>query len=696
MLRWLSVALLLCLGAWATADETGALGPDGNRGIPFDWSHHHLIYSSPPTMDGLREIQKEPRFWQQFYRTVLAGHQPLLPPRRPEPDAAEGLWGKSLPSTSATGTVGAGHYPAKYSFNGAVNCSDFVVFNSSLGGGAGSTTIVFKAASAPSGTVVITNSSTGAVLTLTAGTSTSGTTWANNSATAATDAAAFNTALNTAGNGSSVGVYSTVSSGTVTLTASQLGAVTISVRNNSVSNITTPASGVSENFASGVNAARLTAYKNLYSGTCSGVPTLSWECETGGTVKTSVALSSNGTQLAFVQSYNTASATTNAELVLLKPGTSATLSYPTIVSASAYRTCTAPCLAVFPLKSDDTNSSPFIDYADDVAYVGDSAGNLYKFTGVFNGTPAEVVTSPWPVSVSTKALTSPVYDTATLRIFLGDAGGFLYSYTASTGVLFGKSSQLIATGSAGIVDAPIVDSVQKFAYVFVGDDGNTATGFDCKNATGCTGIFRFATSFSGNGTGTCASSNGTSWTAGTSCGSESILGVGKSTTILYDGTFDNAYYASAGGNAGNIWTCPANGSTPTPALFHTSMSTFSTATVSVATAAVSPLTSATASCSPVTEILNGATDWIFLSVTASGNQTVCKGTTTAGACVYSFSVGGAVPTAASAGRLASGGTSGIIIDNTGAGGGSQIYFTYLAAATSSIACPSPASATAGG
>ena len=125
------------------------------------------------------------------------------------------------------------------------------------------------------------------------------------------------------------------------------------------------------------------------------------------------------------------------------------------------------------------------------------------------------------------------------------------------------------------------------------------------------------------------------------------------------------------------------------------MSTFSSATVSVA-ATGTTLVGATASCSPVTEILNGSTDWIFLSVTASGNQTVCKGTTTAGACLYSFSVGGAVPTTASAGRNASGGTSGVIIDNTGSGGGSQTYFTYLLPATSAIKCPAPSNATAGG
>jgi hypothetical protein len=98
----------------------------------------------------------------------------------------------------------------------------------------------------------------------------------------------------------------------------------------------------------------------------------------------------------------------------------------------------------------------------------------------------------------------------------------------------------------------------------------------------------------------------------------------------------------------------------------------------------------------VTEILNGSTDYIYLSVTANGNQTACSGTGVAGACLYSFVVTSSVPSSASKGISASGGASGIIIDNTGTGGGSQVYFSYLSAATGTIACPSPSSATSGG
>jgi hypothetical protein len=711
------------------------------RRVPDDWSHRHLVFSSPGneeeaiangTHGQWLNVVNDPRYvLQQMKRDTearrfiteemglgteeravtgesVAAQQAIEAQQARKAEEAvrvgqtakaqksrkaNGIWGESLTSSSTAGTVGPGNYPAKYSFNGSVSCSDFVVFSTSLTGGAGSATVVFTSAADTSGTIVITNSFTGGSLTLTAGTANSGSTWNNNSGTGSTNAGNFNTVLNTAGNGSSVGVYSAVSGANVTITAEQLGAVTISVQNNNLSNISAPASGASANLSGGTNAARVLAYKNLYSGTCGtiggAVPTLSWQFETGGVVKTSVSLSGDGTQLALVQSYNNSSATTASELVLLKPGTTSTLSIPTLVTAANYRNCTAPCMTLFPLTNDDTNSSPFVDYIDDVLYVGDNAGTLHKFTGVFNGAPA-AASSPWPVTVSAKTLTSPVYDSGTSNVFVADSGGFLYSYSASSGSRVGVSGQLAATGSKGIVDAPLVDSAAGTVYVVVGDDGNTTTSHNCDNSTGCNGVFRFSTTaFTTSGTGLCASSNGTSWTSGTNCGVESVFGVGTSSTVLYDGAFDNAYYISSG-SSGNLWTCAATG-TPAPKLINSSMGSFGS-TLSLGNNAINPLASGAATCSPVTEILNGTTDYIYLSVTANGNQSsVCSG-----ACLYSFIVTSSVPSSASKGLSVSGGASGIVIDNTGSGGGSQIYFSYLSQATASIKCPAPSSASGGG
>jgi hypothetical protein len=67
-------------------------------------------------------------------------------------------------------------------------------------------------------------------------------------------------------------------------------------------------------------------------------------------------------------------------------------------------------------------------------------------------------------------------------------------------------------------------------------------------------------------------------------------------------------------------------------------------------------------------------DWIYLSVSANGNETGC-GT----ACIYNYSVTTGAPGTATAGFAATGGTSGIIIDNSvtaaTTAGASQIYYS---------------------
>jgi len=805
-------------------------------GYPYDWSHHHVVYSAATNAAELATVQQQPRYWHEWFRRNAALVRGPLPfPTRPAPSPArlgsrnEGIWGESL---AAGGTVGAGNFPAKYSFSTTAtpSCSDYVASNTSLPGSgslaiaftnsddattthtititnsstgrtltlspnttnsnsgagtgtwinsaattdystnannfflalniagngsyvgvyaasvtgmetgatvtvaatqlgpvsisvdnvsvanittpasgssdplsipandAGSATATFTATT-ETGTFEITNPLTGATLTLTAGTSNSGTTWANNSGVAATNAGNFNTILNTAGNGSSVGVYSTVSGAVVTITATQLGSFAISFTKTGVSNLTASA------WASGANAARVLAYKDLYATTCSGAPTLSWQYETGGEVGTSVSLSGDGSQLAFVQSYDASSATTAAELVLLKPGTSSTLSIPAIVTAANYRNCIAPCMTSFPLLHDDTNSSPFVDYGNDAIYVGDNGGSLYKFTGVFQGTPAAAA-APFPVTVSANTLTSPVlYSGSTPSVLVADSGGYLYSYTAA-GVLNEHSGLLAAAGSLGIVDAPFVDTIAGTVYVWVGEDNTVSTTLYCQNSPyGCDGVFQFTIGAFNTTTGgaTCAETakNGSSWTTGTNCGSESIYGNGSPANVLYDGTFDNSHWSS-GGTTGNLWSCSTVGPGGGAGLTHDSLSKIVSSALTtsgfdggaiIAANAAIYITNAAGACSPTTEIYNGS-DYIYVGVTAGGSEATSPICT--GGCVYSFILSGTTATV-SHGLAASGGSSGLIIDNTGAAAGeSQIYFSYLSSATSSLTCPAPSNATTGG
>ncbi len=289
---------------------------------------------------------------------------------------------------------------------------------------------------------------------------------------------------------------------------------------------------------------------------------------------------------------------------------------------------------------NDTNSAPYVVYDGDFIYVGDDSGNLHKFTGVFSGNPAEVVsgTAPiWPVSVTSTAgkliLTSPVFDPVSGNIFVADEGGFLYSYSASAATRVMKSSQLTyASGTVGIVDSPLVDSSAAEVYVFVGDDANTGTSVHgtCDSSGGCSGVFQFGTGNSSPTGSACVAANSGSyaaWPSGSNCGEEAVFGVGTTTTpTIYDGAFDQIYYNGSGAS-GNLWVCSAQASAE-PRLSYVPLQSGGGIVVSgdgvnvTGTSAILSLASSTATCSPVTEVYgsNGGTnDYIFLSVSGSSS-----------------------------------------------------------------------------
>jgi len=317
-LPWLSVALLggLGLSVMAQGQSPNALA------LPLitDFSHKHVVFSQPSTLQQSFSIRQDVRYWQQLYR-----HQAALT-FSSDPSAMRGTgrigrdWSESMGSGAS---VGAGNYPAKYSFSDSVaNCAgtsqpDYTVYNTGLSGSATQASIV--------------------------------------------------------------------------------------------------------------------AYDNLYSGCTGTVPSVYWAYNTNGNILTSIALSFDGTQVAFVQTL-----AGHARLVLLKWAASTTESVsspgtPAVVSLSSYRTCTAPCVTGITLTdsvgtiNDDTTSSLFYVYNNDSAYVGDSAGWLHRFSGLFKGTPAEVRTGGWPVHVNpstSKSLSVGVNDFSSGNTFVGDSGGF--------------------------------------------------------------------------------------------------------------------------------------------------------------------------------------------------------------------------------------------------------------------------------
>jgi len=449
--------------------------------------------------------------------------------------------------------------------------------------------------------------------------------------------------------------------------------------------------------------ASVIAYSNLYTG-CSGtVPSTYWAYNTGGTISTSVALSLDGTQLAFVQAQGGA-----ATLVLLKwkSSTTQTAGAPqtlTATSLSGYRNCTAPCMTTLTLAAGsgetgtitDSYSSPYYDYDTDTLYVGDDPGYLHQFTNVFLGTPAES-TGVWPVHAAAAKLSSPVYDSTTGNVFVttafqvsNNSGGRMQTICATStcvGINNGNATVAIGTatpsgilGPAGTgtttcggggtsgntsdlrLDSPIVDSTAGMLYVFLGNDGN-----------GSSAVIQFPTL--------------TSTSSYHSCGSEATVGTGSTSGVpTFLGTFDNLYFSSSSGSkpTGNLYVCGNTGGNAT--LYRVGISSNTMAASGTSVLAVS---TANTTCSPVTESYNGTTDRVFLSVQARGSTSTSVKCPSNAGCLMSFSVpttsGGALPTSTSATIAASGGSSGIVIDNTVTPGTlqtSQVYYSTLTGGT---------------
>jgi hypothetical protein len=436
--------------------------------------------------------------------------------------------------------------------------------------------------------------------------------------------------------------------------------------------------------------ASIIAFNKLYS-SCAG-PATYWAYNTGGTIVNSVVLSLDGTQVAFVQSNSSGV----ASLVVLKWASGGTLTSPTtLTSNTSYPNCAAPCMISLTLSGSpsDTYSSPFIAYGPggnpSTIYVGDDAGQVHNFTNIFStSTPAEVG-SPWPVTLNTStdaALGSPVYDATSGKIFIGDylanissscqpgistpAGqcGYLYSINASSGAVV-QSAQL--DYNLGIYDSPIVDSSTGMVYAFVGADKST----NCSSGP-CAAVFQFPAGFSAGAGGT-----------------EARVGAGYE--FLMSGSFDNQYFTSTNFSSpsGHLYlvggTGPQNNTLYAITFTNGSMSTTATAGPVVATNYTNNYYAAGLQ---VTEFCNNGsspctstsgTDYLFLGVLGFGSQfgtNPCPSQSLSVGCIMGFTAptSGTVSSSATPNGVLSeaGGTSGIVVDN-GAAGASNIYFSTL-------------------
>jgi hypothetical protein len=696
---------LLALGCVLTVSAA----KPSRRGIalPTDWSHSHLVFSQPRSFEQAMRLQEDPRYGQQLYRRALPLMLPpdlkelggIRSPREPHlrfpvrfrpPVRSTGLWSQSLGTGAG---VGAGNFPAKFSFNsGVANCgSDYVVYSTGLAGSGSQASLIaynnlysgceginLGTASnfAVLGASTVTNAGnsvvTGGNIGISPGTSLTGfppgvltapATEQLGNPTASQAQADAQTAFThyqglagaaligptmdglTLGPGLykttttldvSAGATFTLSgsgtyvfqigsgfnvSGTILLTnGATAGNVLWVVGSSAVLSGTSSVSGTILAFTSISLAAgdSLTGRAIALNGavtlsdnaitTVDTLPSVYWAYNTSGQILTSPVLSLDGTQMAFAQTTGGA-----GSLVLLKwaasPGeTVASPGSPTTVLPAAYATCAAPCMTTIALLGgalldDDTTSSVYYDYGSDTAWVGDSRNYLHRFSPVFSGTPAEVG-APWPVQLQpldATALASPVYDSGSGNVFVGDKGGYFYSVSAASGSVT-QSSQL--DHGTGIVSGPLVDSTAHVAYVFSSKDG-----------LGNAAVYSFAAGFTGG-----------------SAGSEVAVGASAATpNSLYEGELDSAYENSTNAS-GNLYVCGNTGGQPTLYQVHIA------AGIPVSAVAGPALTTTTTTgCSPVTDFLNpnatgGATEFIFASAQTDGKSTPCSG----GGCIMNF------------------------------------------------------------
>jgi len=439
--------------------------------------------------------------------------------------------------------------------------------------------------------------------------------------------------------------------------------------------------------------ASIIAFFNIYTGcstTTYPVPAPYWAYNTGGTILTSVVLSNDGTQLAFVHS-----SAAGSSLVLLhwkaaegagagagsaaaSPATPAATYTSTDVSGwVSCRGGTTSCQLDLPFSGTTANvtrSAPYYDTFNDVLYVGDDQGVLHKFTGVFRGTPGEVTTGGWPITVdSGKILTGPVEDANTYNVFVGDSSGVL-SYVLDSGSTTGTCS------SSGSSSPPCLGSTTETLTT-----GPIADGPLVDPSAGT--VFAFSGVTSARASYEVLQSNETLST------SSSITFTGVSgytyTSYMRIGAFDNTYYTN-GPSTGHLYVCaPNNNGTSNyngASLYDIG---FNSSGVMNTTTANGPLDMISASptngttvddCSPLTEFYNGTTDYLFVGVAESGKLTGCTGSATVG-CLYNFTIN-SFPTGSVTGLTETGNTSGIVIDNAvTTPAGEQIYFTNLSSQT---------------
>ncbi len=413
--------------------------------------------------------------------------------------------------------------------------------------------------------------------------------------------------------------------------------------------------------------ANLIGINNLYVGTtglCGAVasgggsglaptPHVKWAySDTAGAVTSSIVLNLAGTKVAYIA--NSSPAT--LRVLTLGAGTG-TVTAPTNVTAATPASVT--------LLNNVTNSSIFVDYQNDIGWVSDDAGHLYKISGIFNGTPALASTlTPDLLGCGgfSNVMTAPVYDSGTDSVFVACEGGFLYGYRNASGIPIAMAGSIrLARPAPGIIAPPIVDSTNHVLYAFYGEDLLNNQGQVAQVVYTATPTFS-------------ASPTASLGTAGTN--KVSFITTTNTVDFVADGAFSHSYFSGFSPATSFLYVCGPNAATIPTGIALQQLSFNANRILSgianVATLSGNQDPTTLPYCSPITHFFNAntATDYLFMSVPRLLVSNV-----------LSFNItrntpGG--PLSPSATATAAGGTSGIIVDGSDpASQASSIYFTSL-------------------
>jgi hypothetical protein len=413
--------------------------------------------------------------------------------------------------------------------------------------------------------------------------------------------------------------------------------------------------------------ANIVAFNNLYTGTASSScpfgpqtppttdltqPTFMWSYRAGAAASfLSPTLSLDGTKVAFLENSNPVL----FDVLTWVSGQGTDATHPVVPGAGGSSLVqlnyTNSAAAGCKSSNGNSNSSAYIDYTNDVAYVGADNGKLYKITGVFKGVP----TVQYCVTVKANALlTSPVYNQVSNQVFISD-GFSVYSFTPGAAGFTASGSIAVASATAAdpIILSPIVDSTNGFVYVFSAADSTNTNTIVSQINLGLTSQVTAAIGPAAKG----------------------------AQEFVLDGDFDNAYFTTGPkAGAGTLYGCGTQASSSTrPSLYALSFSSPNGLMNSTPAMSdnrhINGASNPAGTCSPLLDFFDGTTDRLFVGTGNFGNTTGANLVTEWNVNTR-ISSNATLPNNSAAGEW--GGTSAFTVDNiSSAPQAASIYFGTL-------------------